>query len=421
MYRKYDSKVPAFLHNRPKGLVQHIMKRAYPEYTSSFVKKCGQELFMVKSESCNERYQVWLGSDTQLPSCQCIDYKINRLPCKHLCAVVSLPDVGWQSLGASFNNHPLFRLDSAVVTNTSSAQSSETQNSDGEDDDTFLDQPENVDTAAQREPPSQKSHAEYNQLKKRKRGMERNVRAKCISTLKALNDELYVVKDKQVLAKLELMVYKALIYARENRPAENNLPLKDKTLSPNRKKRKVSRVETSLPLRAKRRKKKRFGVGADNRERAANLTITSNGSINNKGKTKENPSFIDMTALEDDMFEDKSKTPQWLTVQGIKLTSKSRDSLMNHNGWLSDKHVDAAQRLLKSMKTGIGGLNDVVVMTHFKKTRVHIATKDCQTIQCHNIGGHWVVSTSIHGKVTLYESLSTGLNKTVLPDRKSVV
>ena len=109
MYRKYNNNVPDFLHNRPNGIVQHIMKRAFPKYPSSFVKGCGHRLYMVNSESSNQRYQVWLGSDTQLPSCQCIDYRKNRLPCKHICAVVSLPDVGWQSLRGSFNNHPLFK------------------------------------------------------------------------------------------------------------------------------------------------------------------------------------------------------------------------------------------------------------------------------------------------------------------------
>ena len=82
MYRKYDSKVPGFLHNRPNGIVRHIMKRMYPEYPSSYVQNFGHKLFMVKSETSDTRYQVWLGSDIQLPSCQCVDYRINRLPCK---------------------------------------------------------------------------------------------------------------------------------------------------------------------------------------------------------------------------------------------------------------------------------------------------------------------------------------------------
>ena len=192
MYRSYDQKVPDFLRKRPKSVVQHILKRAYPEYPSSFVERCGQCLFMVKSESSDERYQVWLGSDTHLPSCQCIYYKTNRLPCKHLCAVVNLPDVGWKSLGSSFQNHPLFSLDAAIVTDISRAQQTATQYATGDNNhNPILEQhvPDNFGATAEREPLPKESHIEYNKLKNRKRGMEINVRGKCVSTLKALNDE----------------------------------------------------------------------------------------------------------------------------------------------------------------------------------------------------------------------------------------
>lgn len=87
---------------------------------------------------------------------------------------------------------------------------------------------------------------------------------------------------------------------------------------------------------------------------------------------------------------------------------------MNEKGWLTDEHVDAAQWLLKSENTGVGGLNDVVAMTHFKKTWVNIAKANGRTIQCHNIGGHWVTSTSVNDMVTVYDSLSTRLNKILL-------
>ena len=112
--------------------------------------------------------------------------------------------------------------------------------------------------------------------------------------------------------------------------------------------------------------------------------------------------------------QSNAKAQPWLTVQGINLTEELREILMNEKEWLSDEHVDAAQRLLKSENPGVCGLNDIVAMTHFKKTRVDLATADGRTIQCHNIGGHWVVSTSVHGSVTVYESLYTGLNKTLL-------
>jgi hypothetical protein len=188
---------------------------------------------------------------------------------------------------ASFNNYPLFKLDSTVVTYTSSAQSSTIQNNnatkendaskdddaskgDDDNDDAFVDQAENINTATSPEKLQKKNDVQYKGLKARKQGLKVNARAKCISTLKALNDELYIVQNTKVLSKLQSLMQEALTYARANHPDENNIPLKDKTLSPKRaKKRKVSQLsgkKPSLPLQAKRRKKKRFGVGAENRE-----------------------------------------------------------------------------------------------------------------------------------------------------------
>ena len=76
--------------------------------------------------------------------------------------------------------------------------------------------------------------------------------------------------------------------------------------------------------------------------------------------------------------------------------------------------MDAAQRLLQKDNATFGGLNDIVFMTYFQKGQLEVATNAGLIIQCHNTGGHWVVSSSVKGFVTVYESLSTGLNKTLL-------
>ena len=47
-------------------------------------------------------------------------------------------------------------------------------------------------------------------------------------------------------------------------------------------------------------------------------------------------------------------------------------------------------------------------MTHHSKFA--LPHQQNQTIQCHNIGGHWVTSSSTTGKVIVYDTLSTGLN-----------
>ena len=62
MHRKYDDKIPNFLRNRLKGVVQHIMKRCHPQKPSNYIRRCGNSLSKVEIESTNQQYQVWLGS-----------------------------------------------------------------------------------------------------------------------------------------------------------------------------------------------------------------------------------------------------------------------------------------------------------------------------------------------------------------------
>ena len=182
-----------------------------------------------------------------------------------------------------------------------------------------------------------------------------------------------------MLAKLNEMINEALLFARVNHPAENDLPLKNKTPSPRKeKKRKANNLtqsssyRSSLSLLAKRIKKNRYGVGADNQEKASNLTILSNGSIRHNEKVTKKPCIIDLTDMENGKLEDK--TLHWLNVKGINLTSKSQAVLTNHAGWLSDDHMDAAQRLLKKHNATICGLNDIVLMTYFQKGKLEVAT-----------------------------------------------
>ena len=89
------------------------MRRIDADIEDANISQLTPKLFNVKSH--RQLHQVWLGSDTQLPTCQCMDYRTKKLPCKHICAVVQQPSVGWESLGSRFDTHPLFTLDTEVV------------------------------------------------------------------------------------------------------------------------------------------------------------------------------------------------------------------------------------------------------------------------------------------------------------------
>ena len=58
---------------------------------------------------------MFLGSDEQFPSCECVDFKQHYLPCKHIFAIFKvIPGYSWNSLPACFTNSPLFSLDVSV-------------------------------------------------------------------------------------------------------------------------------------------------------------------------------------------------------------------------------------------------------------------------------------------------------------------
>ena len=78
---------------------------------------------------------------------------------------------------------------------------------------------------------------------------------------------------------------------------------------------------------------------------------------------------------------------------------------------MTDEHVDAAQNLIKELGTGVSGLNCIAATTHC--SRFAVPQDVHQTIQCHNIGAHWVTSSSISGKVVVYESLYSTVNESL--------
>ena len=88
-------------------------------------------------------------------------------------------------------------------------------------------------------------------------------------------------------------------------------------------------IKTSLP---KRRKSNHTHNGVENHKKTAYISITSNGSIKNKGKEEKKFFFVDLTDLTHKM---PCEEQLCFTVKGITLTSTLRDILMNEQGWFT--------------------------------------------------------------------------------------
>ena len=117
--RAYDDTVPEFLRNRPRRLVNHCIRRLPPsveEIPSHCVTVVAENTYMVRSR--DRQYQV--SCSDSLASCECIDWQLNFMPCKHMLAVCLL--FGWNCLPEVYRNFPIFTLDDAVVQQSATAQ-----------------------------------------------------------------------------------------------------------------------------------------------------------------------------------------------------------------------------------------------------------------------------------------------------------
>ena len=386
------------------------MKRSTTEIENLNISEETPRLFSIRSGV--KFYQVWLGSDIQLPTCQCIDYRTNKLPCKHICAVVQQPNVGWESLGSRFNSHPLFILDKEVI-----GQSTQVPESSHDiSDDTF---PSNQTELTDKDgsPGESKVEVAMVSLPCRKKG---NIRRQCIQEVKTLHDELYLLTDKDALNETLQKIREVLAYARKHRPKENGLLLKDKSLSP----KKPTNLRVSKLERRKKRDHltKRVGKAADFRnakivveEGKVGQKIGSKAKKSNIAPRKrvkaQNFSVAGKRRRNDEDENGNRPNDIWITIDGVKLTYELRDILQCTFSWLTDEHIDAAQHLIKELGTGVSGLNCIAATTHCSRFAVRQDVH--QTIQCHNIGAHWVTSTSISGKVVVYESLYSTVNESL--------
>ena len=90
-YRKYNSDLPVFLHNRPLDFVHHVSARwtSAQDVPACNIVQLDQCKFRVTGvDSCNI-YDLSFGSnsDLSMPYCECDDWNKFHWPCKHFCAI----------------------------------------------------------------------------------------------------------------------------------------------------------------------------------------------------------------------------------------------------------------------------------------------------------------------------------------------
>jgi hypothetical protein len=103
----------------------------------------------------------------------------------------------------------------------------------------------------------------------------------------------------------------------------------------------------------------------------------------------------------------------WCNVEGINLSAADKDIIVN-NKWLSDKHIDAASRVLKR-DFKVRGLVDSLTVTHrmlITQRVVECIPNSTQLMQIHHVKHHWLLSSCINGSVMVsnYCKMQTATN-----------
>lgn len=116
-FKSYDASTPNYLHNRPRTVVEHCMKRLHltDQFGSGDINGTSKS-YTVKSTE--KTYQVTMGSEKEFPSCTCEDFRRNFLPCKHFFAVFKFSNQSWRNLSPLYIESPYLNLDFGAINST---------------------------------------------------------------------------------------------------------------------------------------------------------------------------------------------------------------------------------------------------------------------------------------------------------------
>ena len=97
------------------------MKRlVYAEDVNSITLDDSIGAFLVPSEVGKHNYRVYFKApqDNDIPSCECLDWQRNYLPCKHLLAIIQdkkYDTRGWETLPIAYRESPFLSLDMDIL------------------------------------------------------------------------------------------------------------------------------------------------------------------------------------------------------------------------------------------------------------------------------------------------------------------
>ena len=119
-----------------------------------------------------------------------------------------------------------------------------------------------------------------------------------------------------------------------------------------------------------------------------------------------------MAKIQDTCVDSKVSQPSkvWLQLNDIVLRNSDKDIVIS-GGWLSDLHINYAQRLLKRQFPKLNGLKLTLYQSKEQPKEERELENKLQII--HSQGNHWIVASTIKcekGQVKIYDSIYNSLD-----------
>ena len=119
---------------------------------------------------------------------------------------------------------------------------------------------------------------------------------------------------------------------------------------------------------------------------------------------------FDSVELDEIVTEEEKSPGLWITYDCIDLTLEDKEIITSGN-WMTDKHMNFAQGLLKKQNRDISGLQFTFLLPTLTTTIT--SSRALQIMHCR--GNHWIVATTIgcpQGVVKVFDSLYSSVDPT---------
>ena len=388
-YSRPDPLTPSYLIHAPDWLKKHIVQRLSSSLTTDDVKSLGGSHYKVKSESKGDAWHTLsLGSEDSHPRCTCHDWQQHKLPCKHMCALFRLIDgVSWDSLPVTYRGNPLFTLDAVVLGHEAASYPSQAEpcyDACEEEEQGYEDEEKEV---------AKTQASSLGELPGRRRARRTLLIRKCVAELKEITDMVYNLKDTGYLNDLLLDLVTVRQQTFLQIPSEGALHVNE---TPKKKGAYVGVAKNKLPEHDTDKAK-----AGNNLKRQLSDPDMHVASLPKRkyGKPKSNKKFGNKEHLID------GDGRVWTHCSGVLLKEEDKKSIESGE-WLTDTILNASQNLVAEEFPLLYGLRDTVLLAN----GLYDTPVAGEGMQVHHLGNHWVLSSSIGGKIMVYDSLSTNMS-----------